>query len=69
MLTHGHLALAVQSNLCGNDLTEDASMLSYLPLAHIYEVGTIPTVRRETDLTILETSEYAKYACTLCADG
>jgi hypothetical protein len=39
-LTHGNLALAVQSNLYGFavDPNERAILLSYLPLAHIYEV-------------------------------
>ncbi|KAG6854926.1 hypothetical protein C0991_009749 [Blastosporella zonata] len=37
VLTHGNLALAVQSNLYGLSLPEAASILSYLPLAHIYE--------------------------------
>ncbi|KAF5391921.1 hypothetical protein D9757_001788 [Collybiopsis confluens] len=37
MLTHGMLALSVQSNLYGLDLPEDGITMSYLPLAHIYE--------------------------------
>jgi len=37
MLTHGMLAMAVQSNLYGLDLPDDGSTFSYLPLAHIYE--------------------------------
>ena len=40
MLTHGNLATAAQSNLYGYAIgSEDrAILLSYLPLAHIYEV-------------------------------
>jgi long-subunit acyl-CoA synthetase (AMP-forming) len=40
MLTHGNLATAAQSNLYGLAIgSEDrAILLSYLPLAHIYEV-------------------------------
>ncbi|KAF8894464.1 hypothetical protein BD779DRAFT_1745129 [Infundibulicybe gibba] len=37
LLTHGSLALATQSNLYGLALPEESSLLSYLPLAHIYE--------------------------------
>ncbi|KAG6889706.1 hypothetical protein C0992_004335 [Termitomyces sp. T32_za158] len=37
VLTHSNLALATQSNLYGLDLPDAASLLSYLPLAHIYE--------------------------------
>ncbi|RDB21311.1 Long chain acyl-CoA synthetase 7, peroxisomal [Hypsizygus marmoreus] len=37
VLSHGNLALATQSNLYGLQLPDDASLLSYLPLAHIYE--------------------------------
>ncbi|KAK2467033.1 hypothetical protein APHAL10511_001291 [Amanita phalloides] len=36
VLKHKNLALAVQSNLYGIDLPENAAMISYLPLAHIY---------------------------------
>lgn len=37
-----NLALATQSNLYGLELPDDSALLSYLPLAHIYEVsGTI----------------------------
>ena len=38
VLKHKHLALATQSNMYGLELPEDAILLSYLPLAHIYEV-------------------------------
>jgi long-chain acyl-CoA synthetase len=37
VLTHGNLAIATQGNLFGLSLPDDASILSYLPLAHIYE--------------------------------
>ncbi|KIL69616.1 hypothetical protein M378DRAFT_1048314 [Amanita muscaria Koide BX008] len=37
LLTHGNFALSVQSNLYGLNLTDDGILLSYLPLAHIYE--------------------------------
>ncbi|KAF8905973.1 hypothetical protein CPB84DRAFT_1813952 [Gymnopilus junonius] len=37
VLTHKNLAIATQSNMFGLQLPEDASLLSYLPLAHIYE--------------------------------
>ncbi|KAF7975311.1 hypothetical protein HWV62_10094 [Athelia sp. TMB] len=37
VLTHGHMALACQSNLYGPGFGGDAVLLSYLPLAHIYE--------------------------------
>ncbi|KAH9997491.1 hypothetical protein BJV77DRAFT_1078521 [Russula vinacea] len=38
LLTHGHLAIAAQSNLCGYSIdSERVTLLSYLPLAHIYE--------------------------------
>ncbi|KIK63618.1 hypothetical protein GYMLUDRAFT_40677 [Collybiopsis luxurians FD-317 M1] len=50
MLTHGMLALSVQSNLYGLDLPEDGATMSYLPLAHIYErvteLATIATGAR-----------------------
>jgi long-chain acyl-CoA synthetase len=38
MLKHKNLALATQSNLYGLRLPADVCLLSYLPLAHIYEV-------------------------------
>jgi hypothetical protein len=40
LLTHGNLAMAVQSNLYGYAFgpEERVNLLSYLPLAHIYEV-------------------------------
>ena len=38
LLKHMNLALATQSNLHGLELPDDAIVLSYLPLAHIYEV-------------------------------
>ncbi|GLB35097.1 putative AMP-binding enzyme [Lyophyllum shimeji] len=37
VLTHGNFSLATQSNLHGLQLPEEATLLSYLPLAHIYE--------------------------------
>jgi len=37
ILTHSHLALSVQSNWCGASVPSGSTMLSYLPLAHIYE--------------------------------
>ncbi|KAK7440178.1 medium-chain fatty acid-CoA ligase faa2 [Stygiomarasmius scandens] len=37
LLTHEMLALATQSNLHGLPLPDDGVILSYLPLAHIYE--------------------------------
>ncbi|PFH50070.1 hypothetical protein AMATHDRAFT_61830 [Amanita thiersii Skay4041] len=37
VLRHRNLALAAHSNLYGLELPEDATLLSYLPLAHIYE--------------------------------
>jgi long-chain acyl-CoA synthetase len=37
VLTHVMLAMAVQSNLCGLTFDGEAVLLSYLPLAHIYE--------------------------------
>ncbi|TFK42731.1 hypothetical protein BDQ12DRAFT_676716 [Crucibulum laeve] len=37
LLRHKNLALATQSNLYGMELPDDAILLSYLPLAHIYE--------------------------------
>ncbi|KAF5373058.1 hypothetical protein D9758_001668 [Tetrapyrgos nigripes] len=37
LLTHEMLALSTQSNLYGLPLPDDAIVLSYLPLAHIYE--------------------------------
>ncbi|KAG6874279.1 hypothetical protein C0995_001504 [Termitomyces sp. Mi166 len=37
VLTHGNLALATQSNLYGIELPDAACLISYLPLAHIYE--------------------------------
>lgn len=33
------MAVATQSNLYGLMLPEDGSLLSFLPLAHIYEVN------------------------------
>lgn len=38
VLLHKNLALATQSNLYGLELPDHAILLSYLPLAHIYEV-------------------------------
>lgn len=38
MLTHGQFSSAVVTNLFGLELPDDSSMISYLPLAHIYEV-------------------------------
>lgn len=38
ILRHKNLALATQSNMFGMSLPEDVTLLSYLPLAHIYEV-------------------------------
>ncbi|KAF8636675.1 hypothetical protein AX17_003481 [Amanita inopinata Kibby_2008] len=37
VLRHRNLALAVQSNLYGLQLPDNGTLLSYLPLAHIYE--------------------------------
>lgn len=37
LLTHRNMAIATQSNLYGLLLPEDGSLLSFLPLAHIYE--------------------------------
>jgi long-chain acyl-CoA synthetase len=38
LLTHGNLAISAQSNLYGYSIdTERVTLLSYLPLAHIYE--------------------------------
>jgi long-chain acyl-CoA synthetase len=39
VLKHKNLALATQSNMYGMELPEDVVLLSYLPLAHIYEVS------------------------------
>lgn len=36
LLTHMNIAFAVSANLYGLDLPDDGSMISYLPLAHIY---------------------------------
>jgi len=39
LLTHGNLAIAAKSNLYGYPIDhERVTMISYLPLAHIYEV-------------------------------
>lgn len=39
LLTHGNLAIAAKSNLYGYPIeNERVTMMSYLPLAHIYEV-------------------------------
>lgn len=38
VLTHGQLALSVQAQLCGTAIVEGSTMISYLPLAHIYAV-------------------------------
>lgn len=39
LLTHGNLAIAANSNLYGYPIDhERVTMMSYLPLAHIYEV-------------------------------
>ena len=48
MLTQGALAAATYSNLSGWNLPADATpvMLSYLPLAHIYGVSLIPSLRK-----------------------
>ncbi|KAJ7929234.1 hypothetical protein B0H13DRAFT_1703325 [Mycena leptocephala] len=37
VLTHGQFSSAVVTNLFGLELPDDSSMISYLPLAHIYE--------------------------------
>ncbi|KAF5386761.1 hypothetical protein D9615_001647 [Tricholomella constricta] len=37
VLTHANFALSTQSNLFGLQLPEEAILMSYLPLAHIYE--------------------------------
>ncbi|TDL27290.1 acetyl-CoA synthetase-like protein [Rickenella mellea] len=37
LLTHGTLATAAMSNLHGADISEAGCLISYLPLAHIYE--------------------------------
>ncbi|KAJ8093193.1 medium-chain fatty acid-CoA ligase faa2 [Marasmius tenuissimus] len=36
LITHSNLAIAVSANLYGLELPDDGSMISYLPLAHIY---------------------------------
>jgi len=46
VLKHKNLALATQSNMYGLELPEDAILLSYLPLAHIYEV-LLPTFLKD----------------------
>lgn len=46
LLTHGNLAIAAKSNLYGYPVDhERVMMMSYLPLAHIYEVCWQLTVR------------------------
>ena len=56
MLTHGNLALAAHSNLYAYAIgPEDrAVLLSYLPLAHIYEVIDCVFLWLDT-LTVLHT--------------
>lgn len=39
ILRHKTLAMATCSNLYGLELPDDGILMSYLPLAHIYEVG------------------------------
>ena len=41
MLTHANLALSTQSNIYGLGVPDEACLISYLPLAHIYEVSQI----------------------------
>lgn len=39
LLTHGNLAIAAKANLYGYPVDDErVTMMSYLPLAHIYEV-------------------------------
>ena len=46
LLTHGNLAIAAKCNLYGYPIDhERVTMLSYLPLAHIYEVCWQLTIR------------------------
>jgi hypothetical protein len=47
LLTHGNLAMAAQSNLYAYAIgpEERVTLLSYLPLAHIYEVSLQSIVR------------------------
>lgn len=45
VLKHKNLAFSVQSNLYGLSFSDNGTMLSYLPLAHIYEVcGLQPSI-------------------------
>jgi hypothetical protein len=44
LLTHGNLAAATQSNLYALDIPDKGRMLSYLPLAHIYEASPLPPI-------------------------
>lgn len=41
ILTHGNLAISAYSNTCGITRPPGICILSYLPLAHIYEVITL----------------------------
>lgn len=41
LLSHANLALSTQSNIYGLNLPDEACLISYLPLAHIYEVSPL----------------------------
>ena len=47
LLTHGNLANAVHAQLCGFTIQDDVCAISYLPLAHIYEVRPLHVFTQE----------------------
>lgn len=61
VLTHGNLASSAYSNMFGMDYPPNGSVLSYLPLAHIYEVclvlltssSKLTSLQRVVELTTL----------------
>jgi long-subunit acyl-CoA synthetase (AMP-forming) len=61
LLTHGNLAMAAQSNLYGYSIgpEERVTLLSYLPLAHIYEVCWQFIDRALYSLNILAAASYS----------
>ena len=66
VLEHKNLALATQSNMYGLELPEEAILLSYLPLAHIYEVCYLRFLRVISQVKISSAS--ANFASSLLVE-
>jgi long-chain acyl-CoA synthetase len=68
ILRHKYLAIAVQSNVWGLGNLEDGVLISYLPLAHIYEVSSPSTITRGSKFIYFR-SQRAVELCLMALGG